>query len=105
MKKVYQIIEILDNELHYGEVAAEYPIGFFTDKEEAENIFKKLNTDLESNINRVREEILLEKLVKPTEQDSGFMYTNKYVALQNDLYEYERTSYDMREYELNKLYR
>jgi hypothetical protein len=90
MTKVYQITECSFEEYDYNNESR--TIGIFTDKEVAEGILSKLNSDMENRLNELY-----------ADQDKFDKY--KECEVDYEIRNLQKTSYYMQEYNINQLYK
>lgn len=93
MEKVYQITKHTYN---YDEFS-EFTIGIFTDKEVAEGIISKLNTDMDNKLNELyanQDEL---------EKDEDKIFSQEYFDIDSDIRDLQRTSYSIQEIIINQL--
>ena len=107
MTKVYQITECSFEEYDYNNESR--TIGIFTDKEVAEGILSKLNSDMENRLNELyaKEEEFDKDLDRKFKNKNAFYspYTEEYLEVDYEIRNLQKTSYYVQEYNINQLYK
>ena len=104
MEKVYQITMY---EYEEYDTNVQTTLGIFTDKEVAEGIVSKLNSDMENRLN----ELYAEQDEFDKDEDKKFKdktafyspYTEEYLEIDYEIRNLERISYDIKEIIINQL--
>lgn len=103
MEKVYQITKSIYN---YDEYSV-FTIGIFTDKESADSIVSKLNSDLENELSKLyaKQDEFDENESKKYKDKSSmyYPYTQEYLEIDSEIRDLQRTSYSIQELIINKL--
>lgn len=103
MEKVYQITK---HTYDYDEYSS-FTIGIFTDKEVAEGIVSKLNTDMDNKLNELyanQDELDKDESKKYKDKSSMYYpYTQEYLDIDSEIRDLQRTSYSIKEIIINQL--
>lgn len=104
MEKVYQITMYECDEYDHVQCV----LGIFTDKEVAEGIVSKLNTDMENDLKKLyakQDELDKDDDRKYEHKDAFYSpYSKEYLDIDYEIRNIQRISYDIKEIIINKLY-
>ena len=105
MEKVYQITMY---EYEEYDIDVQCILGIFTDKEVAEGIVSKLNSDMENRAYELyaKQDEFDKDLDKKFKDKTAFYspYTEEYLEIDYEIRKLERISYDIKEIIINQLY-